>query len=145
MTTIAISDSRVCLTSPLTASNGNSKNVKEGPLTPRFGAWNRIVEEIIRLRSLPHDWDGQGAVGPDPANVDAAMAWVRRMRDQDNSIAPSWIVPGVTGEIVLEWRSDLFHLIAEIRRPDLVEWMLTQPNQPAQHWDTTGPGSWYVR
>jgi hypothetical protein len=82
--------------------------------------WERILEELRRLRRLEDDWDDQGATALDPANVDQAIAWVQEMRRWHRALPPTHVLPGTTGEVVLEWRGDAFHLAAEISTPSRV-------------------------
>jgi hypothetical protein len=60
------------------------------------------------------------------------------MRHYPEAIPPSHLVPGTLGEVYLEWRSDSFHLVAEITAPARVEWTLSLPGQPNRHWVTEG-------
>ena len=80
-------------------------------------AWDRLSEEIEGMRSLGDDWDGQGAEAPSSANVVWASDWVRQMRGYPQAIPPSRVVPGVSGELYLEWRGASFYLVAEIATP----------------------------
>jgi hypothetical protein len=102
--------------------------------------WDRIVDELIRLRSFRNDWDGQGAAAPNDRNVDGAIDWVGRMRCYPQAIPPTQVVPGVAGEVFLVWQTlwqgQPCFLEAELSTPVQVEWMLAISGQPTKHWAT---------
>lgn len=107
--------------------------------------WDRIIAELLRLRNLPPGWDGQGATALDPANVDPAIAWVKAMRAWERALPPTRAVPGVTGEVILEWRGGTFYLAAEIAYPTQIEWVLTIRGQDTKQWETDGRCTWIVQ
>jgi hypothetical protein len=107
--------------------------------------WDHILDELLRLRRLDNDWDGQGARALDPSNVDQAIAWVNEMRRWNRALPPTHVLPGTLGEVVLEWRLDSFHLIAEISTSSRIEWLLNLPDQPIKQWETDAQGPWIVR
>jgi hypothetical protein len=107
--------------------------------------WEHVLEELARLGKLTGDWDGQGALPPAPANLERALAWVKEMSRWPDALLPTHIFPGTTGEVVLEWRGESFHLIAEIGEPGRIEWLLRQPGQPARQWDTDAGFGCFVR
>jgi hypothetical protein len=118
------------------------------PDAPRNGtnsaAWDRVFGEIEGIRVLGDDWNGQGAEAPSPANVEWARDWVRQMQCYPQAIPPSRAVPGVSGEVYLEWRGASFYLVAEISSPARVEWMLSVPGTPNRHWVTEGGLPYFV-
>jgi hypothetical protein len=118
-----------------------------GTLTPASAAapCDRVLDELRRLRGLGDDWDGQGALDLDPANVDRAIAWVEDMRRWHRALPATHVLPGTLGEVVLEWRGKGFHLAAEIASPERVEWLLNLPGQPIKQWETDARGPWIVR
>src|SRR5262249_5004595 len=67
-------------------------------------AWDRLLQELQRSRTLGDDWDGQGALAPAAGNVDWASDWVCQMRRYPQAIPPSRAVAGVGGEVYLEWQ-----------------------------------------
>lgn len=145
MASSGLAEGRINLISPLvpgltpeTTTNG-TKTTQEDP------QWDWILAELLRLRSLPPDWDGQGATALDPVNVDQAIAWVKAMRTWEGALAPTRAVPGVTGEVILEWRGGTFYLAAEIAHPSQIEWVLTIPGQGIKQWDTDTRCTWIVQ
>jgi len=107
-------------------------------------AWQRTHDDLLRLRNLEDDWDGQGASAPNPANVDAAMAWVQRMRRWERALPPARVVPGVLGQVHLVWQHGSLYLDAEISDAQQVEWLLSLPPQPARQWKTDLAQTWLV-
>jgi hypothetical protein len=106
--------------------------------------WDQTVDDLRRLRDLEADWDGQGADAPQPANVDAALAWVDRMRRWKRALPPSKVAPGVLGEVHLVWQQGTLYLDAEICGAREVEWLLSLPGQPARQWTTDLTQTWLV-
>lgn len=92
-----------------------------------------VVDELLRVRALGDDWDGQGAAAPRPDVVDSALRWILEMRANPRAVLPARVVPGVDGGIVLEWQAGASRLEVEISRPDRVEWMRTVPGQGTEH------------
>jgi hypothetical protein len=89
-------------------------------------------------RTLADDWDGQGAVAPPRETVDWALEWVGQMRQYRQALPPSRAVPGVSGEVYLEWQRESFYVVAEITSAARVEWTPSLPGQPNCHWLTQG-------
>lgn len=118
----------------------------EPPAAPSDGgpAWNAVVDELLRLRRLPDDWDGQGAMPPAAEHVDQAISWVQQMRRFPQAIVPSRVVPGVRGELFLEWQDESLYLVAEIAAPQRVDWLLAIPGEPNRHWVTEGTMPYFV-
>jgi hypothetical protein len=146
MASFAVADARISLASPLLAE---LKAVPSGPngaaASAQETSWDRILDDLERLRSLDPDWDGQGALAPDPVNVDQAISWVKEMCRWQRALPPTQVMPGTLGEVILEWRQDSFHLIAEIGTPTRLEWLLNLPGQPIKQWETDAVGPWIVR
>jgi hypothetical protein len=126
------------LVSPL-MTHGDSEGV-ETLASPAsvLAVWHRVIEELQRIRTLADDWDGQGAEAPSREAVDWAVDWVQQMRHYRQAIPPARAVPGVVGEVYLEWQGESFHVVAEITSPARVEWTLSLPGQPNRHWLTEG-------
>ncbi len=38
--------------------------------------WSPLIDELLRIRTLKDDWDGEGTEAPHPALVDGAIAWL---------------------------------------------------------------------
>jgi hypothetical protein len=138
-------DTGISLIGPLAETLVTDRmNGEEASAAQPQGPWNQLLDDLRRLRSLDADWDGQGAEPPTATNVDRALEWVEQMRRHAQAIPPSRAVPGVQGEIYLEWQCESLYLVAEIAEPARVEWTLAVPGQPNKHWVTEGPIRYFV-
>ena len=126
------------LVSPL-VPRGDSEGTESLASSPPIPAvWQRVIEELQRIGTLTDDWDGQGAEALPRETVDWAVEWVEQMRHYRQALPPSRAVPGVAGELYLEWQGELFYVVAEITSPARVEWTLSVPGQSNRHWLTEG-------
>src|SRR6266852_4188235 len=74
-----LADAKIRLSIPLLASAAASN----GDTFDRSASardWKRIQDSLERLRELEADWDGQGSLPVDPANLARASSWVVEMR-----------------------------------------------------------------
>jgi hypothetical protein len=146
MVSTAVADARISLASPLLSELQAVEPSADGVSSlPGESQWDQILGELSRLRRLDQDWDGQGALAPDPANVDQAVVWIHEMRHWRRALPPTHVMPGTSGEVILEWRRESFHLVAEIGTPARLEWLLNLPGQPITQWETDARGPWIVR
>jgi hypothetical protein len=146
MASVTVSTSRISLINPLVpAAEAHAADPLDPSPPTRDERWDHVLDELQRFRSLEDDWDGQGACALEPANVDATVAWVKQMRGWERALPPTAAVPGVTGEVILEWRGETYYLAAEICDPSRVEWLLSLPGQPVKQWNTDSSATWYVR
>ena len=123
---------RIGLISPL---NAGPRDDAADP-SPVCDAWDAIVAQLGALGNLTVDWDGQGAEAPCPANVNAAMAWVNRMRAWSSAICPTKVVSGTGGEVHMIWQTAEVYIDAEIAYPGSAEWLLSVPGKPTRQWRT---------
>ncbi|HPM80566.1 MAG TPA: hypothetical protein PLF81_07685 [Candidatus Anammoximicrobium sp.] len=123
MATTLYSGADLQLVSPIIPS-GDSEQA-EMPASSGPAVWQRVIEELQRMGMLPDDWDGQGAQAPPRETVDWALDWVGQMRRYRQALPPSRAVPGVAGEVYLEWQGESFYVVAEITSPARVEWTST--------------------
>lgn len=126
--------SLICPLDPLADHGAASTSPSQEP------RWNQLVDELLRLRRLPEDWDGQGASAPDAVNVHAALEWVQQMRCYPHAVPPSQVVPGTSGELMVVWQG-VWHgqpslLEAEIASPDQIEWLLAIGEETPRQWIT---------
>ena len=81
--------------------------------------WEEVVNQLLDARKLEDDWDGQGAVAPDPALVDRAIAFALS-RQQTGHAPPDFAIPTVNGTVVLEWHGFSEYVEFEVVSPDQV-------------------------
>src|SRR5438132_1626577 len=83
-----VADARISLASPLLWEPRADKCDPPNDHSPAVGAeWDRIVDALSRLRHLNDDWDGQGSLAINSANLDQAMCWVKEMRCWQRALA----------------------------------------------------------
>ena len=138
-------ETEISLFSPLVAAATPANGGEGDNSCATDASWDRILNELHRLWNLPDDWDGQGAQALDPGNVAAVERWLQEMRRWRQALPPTRVGPGTTGEVILEWRGQGFHLAAEISTPDEGEWLLNVPGQPIKQWQTDTRCTWIVR
>ena len=64
--------------------------------------WSELIDDLLALRGLEADWDGQGAEAPGPALVDGAIKLARRFQEEKQSPADR-VTAGVNGTVFLGW------------------------------------------
>ena len=96
--------------------------------------WHNAFAQLQALYHLEDDWDGQGAEAPKASNLEAAVAWARRM--QSSLLPPSRIIAGVCGEVSFLWQTADFYLEGEIDTPTKIERLLSIPGQAVEQWET---------
>jgi hypothetical protein len=136
---IPVADARISLASPLVPA------AVQSPSSATEDHWQQVLDRVEKLRGLSDDWDGQGARAPEIANLDQTAAWICKMRHWRHALPPTWVLPGTLGEVILEWRGESFHLIAEIANPMQVDWLLNVPGEPVRQWQTDACNPWIVR
>jgi hypothetical protein len=65
--------------------------------------WKECIGELLGIRSLENDWDGQGAEAPATELVDSAII-LAVLLQQRGVESPCRTVPGVNGTAILEWQ-----------------------------------------
>jgi hypothetical protein len=96
-------------------------------------AWSQRMAELLDLRTLEDDWDGQGAKAPSAALMDSAIQLAGILRQQGMN-APCRIVPGVNGTVIFEWQQGDIYREMELTTPDRAEMLEMTPGQPPKHW-----------
>ncbi len=82
--------------------------------------WEELIANLLDLRSLEDDWDGQGAKAPPQDLVDSAIKLACLLRD--NRVIPAhYAIASVNGTVHLEWVKAHRSLDVEIIAPGLAE------------------------
>jgi hypothetical protein len=100
--------------------------------------WLRIERDILAMRRLQDDWDGEGADAPRSSVVESAVGLLRDLRDADGA-PPVRATASPDGSVIIEWQSPGEYLEAEISKPYHVEWMHKRAGGPVQHWTDRRP------
>jgi hypothetical protein len=83
------------------------------------------VDELLQLRNLGDNWDGDGALAPIPELVDGAIEFINQRR---YPMPPSRIVPVNDGRITLEWEIHGYYFSLRIESPSNGRQMVVMPN-----------------
>jgi hypothetical protein len=88
--------------------------------TSATGSWPQLIDDVLALRNLRDDWDGQGAEGPDAAVADGALKFARDFQSAQMPSADR-VIAGVNGTIFFEWHGSGGYLEIEVTAPDRAE------------------------
>jgi hypothetical protein len=99
---------------------------------PRPDLWQRAFEQLRALSLLQDDWDGLGAKAP-PAALLASAVKIAELYRASGSPAPSRVVAGTDGAVVIEWQADGSYTDLEIIRPYYAKGM-TRVKGRRTHW-----------
>lgn len=78
-----------------------------------------ILDELLRMRELLDDWDGEGSVAPDLVLVDDVTSFAYRQK-REKTAAPARVVATVNGTICLEWYTQDLLIEYEFFEPNTV-------------------------
>ncbi|MCU0721842.1 MAG: hypothetical protein MUC83_19180 [Pirellula sp.] len=82
--------------------------------------WDPIIDELLSMRELQDDWDGEGSVAPQKALVDFVTSFAYQ-RKQRNELAPDRTLATVNGTICFEWYVNGMFMECEFVAPDAHE------------------------
>lgn len=82
--------------------------------------WGETIDELLRLRSLSDDWDGEGSPAPTPALVDGAITLARTLEGASHQ-PPGRVTASVNGTVYFEWRSPMGYHEIEVTSPEAAE------------------------
>jgi hypothetical protein len=88
----------------------------------------KAIDELLELRRLGADWDGEGAVAPIPELVDGAIDFVA----QRIYTPPSRVVPINDGRIAVEWYQDGCFVSLRVESPYRGRQMFVKPDGSTQ-------------
>jgi hypothetical protein len=78
--------------------------------------WRSLIDELLRIRNLQDDWDGEGTEAPPPPLVDGAITLAQSLQAEGNPPADRVIV-GVNGTIYFEWHTPFEYQEIEVLSP----------------------------
>jgi hypothetical protein len=89
-----------------------------GPDNPENPAqcWQCIIDELLRIRSLKDDWDGEGSEAPHPALVDGAITLAQTLLAKGIS-PPDRVHASVNATVYFEWLTPLGYTEIEVISP----------------------------
>ena len=91
-----------------------------GRISPDRQIWTDLIDDLLGLRSLENDWDGQGSIAPDRDLVDSAIKLAHLLRDSQKPPA-HYATASVAGTIHLEWVGANRSLDFEVIAPGVAE------------------------
>ena len=113
----------------LLARRLNRSAVTTSPAEPAR-EWSDVTDDLLRLRLLEDDWDGQGADAPAPSVVDAALNVANDLRTAGMPPADR-AVAGVNGTVFFEWHHPKQYLEIEVFTADRAEGRWVYPDTNA--------------
>jgi len=94
--------------------------------------WKDCAVELVNMRSLGDDWDGEGAEAPSGALIDSALDLSFRLVDLGIS-PPDRLSAAPDGSVILEWQLPELYFEIEVVDPDRVEVMSIRQGAAAEH------------
>ena len=78
--------------------------------------WARIIDELLRIRRLDDDWDGEGTEAPHPALLDGAITLAQTLRGRAVG-SPDRVHAGVNATVYFEWHRPIGYFEIEVTSP----------------------------
>jgi hypothetical protein len=75
-----------------------------------------LIDELLRIRNLEDDWDGEGTEAPHPSLVDGAITLAQELKAAMYPPAER-VIAGVNGTIYFEWHTPLGYQEIEVTSP----------------------------
>jgi hypothetical protein len=95
--------------------------------------WNRRIDQLLAIRRLEDNWDGQGTPAPGVEVVDSALVLALLLRTEGVE-APTGVVQGVTGEVLFDWQwPDGKYLELEVTGAYTADLWVHEPGLPLKH------------
>lgn len=82
--------------------------------------WSPIIDELLRIRSLNDDWDGEGSEAPHPGLVDGAIALVQTLQGKGVD-PPDRVHASVNATVYFEWYAPWGYYEVEVISPTEAE------------------------
>jgi hypothetical protein len=105
-----------CSTRPLDERGLLVSDLRDRPTR----TWSQVIDDLLALRGLEDNWDGQGAEAPHPALVDGAITLAQSLR-RGGPRPADFAVAGVNGTVLFEWHDPTEYLEVEVTAPDRAE------------------------
>jgi len=109
--------------------------------TASADGWKRCIDNLLEIRLLEDDWDGQGTEAPTPELVDSAIILAVLLR-QAYLAPPCRTVQSLNGGVILEWQwHDQTTFEIEVVEPFVADVYQLVCGQPPQHWQVGNSSS----
>jgi hypothetical protein len=95
--------------------------------------WEQRIDQLLGIRQLEDNWDGQGTVAPTVEVVDSALVLALLLRNEGIE-PPTGVVQGVNGDVLFDWQApDGKFVEVEVNGPYAADVFIRLPNQPMKH------------
>ncbi len=98
--------------------------------------WEVILQNLRKMLNLRDDWDGEGAKAPARSSILSIIDLLHQLEQRDGP-APSRVVAGPAGEVVVEWQRAGNYLELEVLEPFVGEWMFEDSGAAPKHYGMT--------
>lgn len=78
--------------------------------------WSSVIDELLRIRTLEDDWDGEGTEAPHPALVDGAITLAQYLQAKGDA-PPDRVHASVNATVYFEWHTPLGYTEIEVVSP----------------------------
>lgn len=97
---------------PLDESGVFGPDNQESPVR----GWSPVIDELLRIRNLEDDWDGDGTEAPHPALVDGAITLTQYLQVK-GIMPPDRVHASVNATVYFEWHTPLGYTEIEVASP----------------------------
>lgn len=109
------------------------EGTETAPAIDRTARWDKRIDQLLAIRQLEDDWDGQGTPAPTVEVVDSALVLALLLR-RERVEAPTGVVQGVNGDVLFDWQSpDGKYVEVEVTGPYTADVFIRLPGQPIKH------------
>lgn len=104
------------------------------PAAEQARCWDERIDQLLAIRQLEDDWDGQGTPAPTVEVVDSALVLALLLR-RAGVEPPSSVVQGVNGDVLFYWwqSPDGKYVEVEVTDPYAADVFIQLPGQPMRH------------
>lgn len=100
--------------------------------------WVERIDQLLAIRQLEDDWDGQGTAAPATAVVDSALILALLLR-QDGIAGPNLVTQGLGGEVHFDWLTgDGKYIELQVTAPQTAFIYVHSPGHPVQQFALDG-------
>lgn len=78
--------------------------------------WSLVIDELLRIRTLEDDWDGEGTEAPGAALVDGAITLAQSLQAR-GVMPPDRVHASVNATVNFEWHTSLGYTEIEVVSP----------------------------
>ncbi len=96
--------------------------------------WPERIDELLAIRQLEDDWDGQGTPAPATQVVDSALILALLLR-REGIAAPNAVTQGLSGGVHFDWQpADGRYIELQVTIPNSAVVYVHTPGLPTKHY-----------